>query len=161
MRKQLIPLAVWWGLTIGWTGLCLFLSWQTGEDTGSFSLALATLLLKLLSFVGYHTDLAAFHMFLRTSAHFGVFFLAGFFFGGATESLWQLIPAGRPLRPLCALLVGLVALFADVPKIWIPGRHLQWDESALNACGALCGYLLLTMAAALLRHWKQRSRLKV
>lgn len=156
MRKQLIPLAVWWGLAIGWTGLCFFLSWQTGEDTGSFSLALSALLLKLLGFVGFHADPTAFHMFLRTSAHFGVFFLAGFFFGGATESLWQLVPARRFFRPLCATLLGLMALFADVPKIWIPGRHLQWDESALNACGALCGYLLVLAASALLCRRKRR-----
>lgn len=157
MKKQLVSLVMWWTLAIGWTALCFFLTWQTGEDTGSFSLALSAFLLKILGVVGIHADPAAFHMLLRTFAHFGVFFLAGFLLGGATESLWRLVPSGRRLRPFCALTLGLVALFADVPKLWIPGRHLQWDESALNALGALCGYLILATAAVLLQHRRRRS----
>ncbi len=156
MRRQLFPLALWWSLTIGWTALCFFLSWQTGEDTGSFSLAIAAFLLDILGAVGIHADLTAFHLLLRTFAHFGVFFLAGFFFAGATESLWHLFPSGKRLRPLCFLALGLVALLTDVPKLWIPGRHLQWDEAALNALGALCGYLVFLAGSALLRRWKRR-----
>ena len=31
------------------------------------------------------------------------------------------------------------AVIAEVGKIWIPGRHLQWDETMLDVAGVICG----------------------
>ena len=134
---------IWWSLTLGWLALCLFLSWQTGEGTGRLSLAIVRFLLKVLALVGVTPEESTFHMILRKCAHFGVFFIAGILFCGATEALWKIKPVRGWVHLLCGATVTLVALLADVPKIWIPGRHLQWSESCLNAAGALVGFLVL------------------
>ncbi len=141
-NKRYFLIAIWWSLTLGWLALCLFLSWQTGEGTGRLSLAIVRSLLKVLALIGITPEEAAFHMLLRKCAHFGVFFIAGILFCGSTESLWKLRPVRGWVRLLCGVSVTLLALLTDVPKIWIPGRHLQWNESCLNAAGALAGFLL-------------------
>lgn len=149
--KRYISIAIWWSLTLGWLALCLFLSWQTGEDTGRLSLAVTHFLMKILHLVGITPEETAFHMLLRKCAHVGVFFIAGLLFCGATESLWKLRPVRGWVHLLCGAAVTLLALLADVPKIWIPGRHLQWSESCLNAAGALAGFLIFWQFA----RWNQ------
>ena len=155
-NKRYIPIAIWWSLTLGWLPLCLFLSWQTGEGTGRLSLTIVRFLLKLLAMIGITPEEAAFHMLLRKCAHFGVFFIAGILFCGATETLWELRPVRGWTRLLCGMAVTLLALLADVPKIWIPGRHLQWSESCLNAAGALAGFLVLYMFTKCAHRGKER-----
>lgn len=156
MRRQHLPIVAWGAATVTWLALCLFLSWQTGEETGQLSLAVTRLLEKVLALIGVTPEEAAFHMLLRKCAHFGVFFIAGFLFCGATESLWALRPVRGWTRLLCGVAVTLLALLADVPKIWIPGRHLQWSESCLNAAGALAGFLVLYLFTKWAHRGKER-----
>ncbi len=151
MRKRVLAAALWATITAIWLGLCLFLSWQTGEGTGKLSLALTRLLLRWLRLVGLRPDEAAFHTLLRKLAHFGVFFISGVLFCGTVEAVLRIKPLGGWFRVCSGLLVSAMALFADVPKVWIPGRHLTWSESCLNAAGALTGYLLMLMLAYMAR----------
>lgn len=151
LRKRVLAAALWAGITAIWMGLCLFLSWQTGEGTGRLSLALARLLLRGLRLVGLRPEEAAFHMQLRKLAHFGVFFVSGVLFCGTVEAILRIKPLGGWFRAGAGLIVSAMALFADVPKVWIPGRHLTWSESFLNATGALAGYLLMLLLAYLAR----------
>lgn len=130
-----------------WMGFCLFLSWQTGEGTGRLSLTLARWLMRGLALVGVYPQEAAFHAALRELAHFGVFFISGALLCGTVEAVLRLRPLGSWLRVCAAALATATALFADVPKVWIPGRHLTWSESFLNAAGALAGYLLMLALA--------------
>ncbi len=145
MKKRVLAAALWAGTTAIWMGLCLFFSWQTGEGTGKLSLALARLLLRGLRLVGLCPEEAAFHMLLRKLAHFAVFFVSGILFCGTAEAVLRIKPLGGWFRAGVALCVCAMALFADVPKVWIPGRHLTWSESCLNAAGALAGYLLMLL----------------
>ncbi len=158
MKKQEWTAALWAGATVIWMGLCLFLSWQTGEGTGRLSLALARFLLRGLGLVGLHPAEAAFHMLLRKLAHVGVFFVSGVLFCGTVEAVLRLKPLGGWFRAGAALLVTAMALFADVPKVWIPGRHLTWSESFLNAAGALAGYFLMLLLAYALEKRRGTSR---
>lgn len=144
-NKRYIPVVIWWTLLLVWLALCLFLTWQTGEDNGQLVISIVRFLLKVFALVGVTLEEAVFHRFLRKFAHFGVFFVAGILFCGATEALWKLKPVQGRARWLCGVAVTLLALLADVPKIWIPGRHLHWNEACLNAAGALLGFLLFSL----------------
>lgn len=160
MRKRVWAAALWAAATGIWMGFCLFLSWQTGEGTGRLSLALARWLLRGLALVGLRPEEAAFHMFLRECAHFAVFFVSGALLSGTVEAVLRLKPLGSWFRMVAGLLATLMALFADVPKVWIPGRHLTWSESCLNAAGALAGYLLTLALTFLLERGKKTSKTK-
>ena len=139
MKRKIITCILWLA-AIGWTAFCLFLSWQTGAATGALRLKIAQFLLKLLGHVGITLELNTFHMALRLAAHFGVFFLAGLLFDAALGT--TLPPTGRANGAaffVAALVYSAGAVLAEVAKLKIPGRHLQWDEAMLNVAGVLCG----------------------
>lgn len=142
-RSGYLTLAAWSAATAAWIGICLFLSWQTGEETGKLSLTIARWILRGLAWVGISPEEAQFHTTLRLLAHFGVFFVAGILFEGTTEALLRVVRGGGWVRLALGTAVTAVALFADVPKAWIPGRHLTWSESALNAAGAFTGFVVM------------------
>ena len=151
MKKRCFEFTFLAVVTAAWIGCCMFLSWQTGEGTGKLSLSITRWLMGILSLVGINPAEEVFHMFLRECAHFFVFFVSGVLVCATAEAFLRIKPLGGAFRFIVALLVTAMALFADVPKIWIPGRHLTWSESALNAAGALAGYVLTLALVALLR----------
>ena len=139
MKRKIIT-GILWLAALGWTAFSLFLSWQPGEETGALSLKIAKFLLKLLGYIGVTLELEPFHMGLRLAAHFVVFFLAGLQFDAALGT--TLPPTGRSNGVtffVTALVYSAGAVLAEVAKIKIPGRHLQWDEAMLNVAGVLCG----------------------
>lgn len=146
--------AVLWLLALGWAGFSLFLSWQPGEDTGALSMELARFMLGLLACVGVYPDQTAFHMGLRLAAHFGVFFIDGLL---AAVALAVSLPQDkRQAWPwfAAALICSALAVAAEVGKLYIPGRHLQWDETMLNVMGAVLGVGLIRAISALRRRWR-------
>lgn len=148
--RQDLSAAALWLLALGWAGFSLFLSWQSGEDTGALSMEVARVLLGLLARVGIYPDQTAFHMGLRLAAHFGVFFIDGLL---AAAALAVSLPEDRPRAwPwFTAMLVcSALAVVAEVGKLYIPGRHLQWDETLLNVIGSVLGVGLI-MALSTLR----------
>lgn len=149
--KRRLGAGILWGLAAAWLGLCFFLSWQTGEDTAQVSLRLAAVLLRLMGRVGLHPDPVAFHAFLRTSAHWGAFLVAGALVSGAAAVTWW----DRPRPALVAFAVGMAlcavsACASEMVKVLIPGRHLQWDELGLNLLGAAMGVLPVCFVTRLL-----------
>ncbi len=127
-----------WLLTILWLAFCLYLSWQTGEETAGFSQRIARFLLDLLGKLGVRPDAQRFHAGLRLFAHFGVFFVTGLLAAGA---LFASLPRGRGRAAfwIAAVFCALVAVLAEVGKLAVPGRHLTWSEAGLNVLGAVCG----------------------
>lgn len=140
-----------WALSALWLGLCFFLSWQTGEDTAATSRWLADALLGILARWGKSPDPEAFHLFLRTWAHWVAFLVAGALVTGAAAlTRWE-----KP-RPARRALLGGVAIClvsacaSEMFKVCVPGRHLQWDELGLNLLGAAMGIAPVCFAAWLL-----------
>ncbi len=149
--RRKLSIAVLWLLALGWAGFSLFLSWQSGEDTGALSMELARFLLGLLARVGIYPDQTAFHMGLRLAAHFGVFFIDGLL---AAAALAVSLPRGKPrvwLWSMAMLACSALAVAAEVGKLYIPGRHLQWDETLLNVVGSVLGVGLVMAISALRR----------
>lgn len=129
-----------WVLTAAWTALVLHLTLQPGPDTAQTSGRLAAWLHQLLTGLGFVMEFDVFHMLLRTAAHFVLFFGFGILFESAMLSSVRRVDFVRVCVP--ALLAGAaISIIPEVLKLWIPGRHLQWDEVGLNVAGALVGTL--------------------
>lgn len=158
MKKKIAVFIVWAVMTAAWFGLCLFLTWQKGDETRSLSIRITRFLLRVLDHFGKNPSENKLHSLLRLCAHFGIFFIAGAFFCGTAEALIQVIPSWRWVSPVFEAAVTVLSLLADVPKIWIPGRHLTWSESALNAIGALMGYLAMLVLYGIVRTIRKRLR---
>lgn len=150
-----------WLTALGWAAFCLFLTWQTGEGTGALSMSIAQFLLRLLARAGVTPDPALFHTKLRLLAHFGVFCVSGLLFAGALAASMSL---GRRSRdwvffiPAAGCSAG--AVLAEVVKLQIPGRHLQWDEAMLNVAGVVLGVFAVWLLCLLSRgiHARRQRR---
>ena len=142
-NKRIIFQVILWLLTILWLAFCLYLSWQTGEETGQFSQRIARFLLDLLGRLGLQPDAQQFHAGLRLFAHFGVFFVTGLL---TASALYVSLPRSKRKITLWIAVVSctLVAVLAEVGKLTVPGRHLTWSEAGLNVVGAIGGVLAVS-----------------
>lgn len=43
------------------------------------------------------------------------------------------------------LICTVISIIPEIVKLWIPGRHLQWDEVLLNIIGAYGGVFMIAM----------------
>ena len=132
--------AILWAATALWMGLCLFLSWQPGEETTTLSGEIAQAVHRVIRLFGFEVDITIIHSLLRKLAHPAVFFVAGVLLCWATT---RSLPRGLHRTALACLIAALavsaLAVLAEAGKLWIPGRHLQWDETLLDVAGAVCG----------------------
>jgi VanZ family protein len=145
-----------WAASVLWMCFCLFLSWQPGEDTVSLSEAMAQTIQRVVHLFGVEIDLNTLHAWLRKAAHVVTFFISGsLFFCSFVRSLKRRPRASLLSFLFAAALCSICAVAAEVGKIWIPGRHLQWDETLLNVAGVVCGAGIAELTRKLL-HVKRR-----
>ena len=135
MRKETAITRILWLISIIWMGVCLFLSWQKGDNTVELSEPIAVAVKRVIYVFGIEIDLNIFHLWLRKAAHVFVFFIAGSLF---FCSFWRGMPKSdhRGLYSFFATIL-LCVLFAVIAEV--PGRHLQWSETLLNVIGIVCG----------------------
>ena len=140
MRKETVITGILWLISIMLMGVCLFLSWQKGDDTVGLSGTIAVAVKRVIYIFGIEIDLNILHLWLRKAAHVLVFFVAGILF---YCSFWRSMPDGNHRGMysflVSVLLCSIFAVIAEVGKLWIPGRHLQWSETLLNVIGIVCG----------------------
>lgn len=123
-------------LSVLWLLLILFLSFQTGEQTGELSGGMAQWLVDCLNRMGISVGYARLHALMRLAAHFLLLFVFGILLAW-TFRVWKAV--GTRAVFFLLLTVTAVAVLAEVGKLWIPGRHLHWDEVPLNLLGGWCG----------------------
>lgn len=145
--KRKIILFVLWLCAVAWLILCLYLSWQTGEETSvGLSWKITQLCLMLLKLLGVQIEAQTLHMQIRLAAHFGVFFIAGVLFAGAFAATFDQTMHRYRNSFLAALAVSAAAsILAEIYKLNIPGRHLQWNETGLNVIGGIAGVILVQL----------------
>ena len=135
--------AILWAASVLWMGLCLFLSWQPGEETAALSGEIAQAVHRMIRLFGFEVDITIIHTVLRKLAHPAVFFVAGVLLFCSTARSLPRGPRRAALAcAVAALAVSLLAVVAEAGKLWIPGRHLQWDETLLDVIGAACGSIV-------------------
>lgn len=129
-----------WAVSVMWLSFCLFLSWQTGEDTARLSENMAQTVKRLIHIFGMEIELNILHAWLRKAAHIATFFVSGLLFCCSfQQSLKRSSYTCLHSFVLSAALCSLCAIAAEVCKVWIPGRHFQWDEALLNVIGVMGG----------------------
>ena len=69
--------AILWTATVLWICLCLFLSWQPGEETAALSGRITLAVYRAIRTLGLEVDITMLHAALRKLAHPGVFFVTG------------------------------------------------------------------------------------
>lgn len=141
LRKFYICLL--WSAFIIWSCLCLYLSWQSGDETVGLSEKITLFAIRILSSFGLKIEFSAFHTFLRASAHFALFFVAGILCGCSFRQSFAgrgRIGRGSPI--ISASICVILAVAAEVGKLWIPGRHLEWDI-LLNILGSVCSVIII------------------
>ena len=142
-NKRKLYICLFWGAFAIWSCLCLFLSWQSGEETVGLSEKIALFAIRIFSSFGLKIELSAFHTFLRASAHFAVFFVDGILCACSFRQSFAgrgRIGRGSPI--ITASICVTLAVAAEVGKLWIPGRHLEWDI-LLNILGSVCGVIII------------------
>lgn len=140
MEKDRLRTKILWAVSILWMCFCLFLSWQPGEDTVKLSGAVAKTVRRIIYLFGVEIDLNILHTWLRKAAHAVMFFVSGvLFFCSFVRSLKHRRRASLLASLFAAALCSICAVIAEVGKVWIPGRHLQWDEVLLNVAGVIFG----------------------
>lgn len=139
MKKTLLIITL-----IFWTGLILFLSFQTGADTADTSMGFTTYILQFFieGDIPYET-LAYWHMKFRLWAHPAIFFFYAMLAIGVMEEFVK----RKFVCCVVSILSGIVlAVFSEVGKWNIPGRHCDVQEMVLNVIGVFVGTFLMLIA---------------
>ena len=141
-----------WGVAVLWAVLCVFLSWQQGEDTSQLSGRIAYAAKRVIDLLGIEIDLNTLNMWLRRYAHVVVFFVLGILLCAALQRIMSRSPY-LSIRSYAVTVAACAAwaVIAEVGKIWVPGRHLQWDETMLDIVGVICGAAIAELVALLSR----------
>ena len=148
MSKRIMIQIIAWFLFLLWITLATFLSSQNGANTSETSLRLIRFFAKHVPFVQQHESLC--NTILRKMAHVFIFaFLCGFLYFGlfATSRNIKLAYAG-------AVSFSIVyALFDEVKKLFISGRHLHWADVGMNVVGVLIGIVILYFLSSHFNHY--------
>lgn len=148
--------SILWIATMLWMCLCLFLSWQQGEDTSQLSGKIAYAAKRVIYLFGIEIDLNTLHMWLRKSAHVAMFFvLAILFFCSVRRSLPRSPYLSFWSYAMTVAACSACAVIAEVGKLWVPGRHLQWDETMLDVAGVICGAAVAELVRVLYCYMKR------
>lgn len=124
--------------------LILFLSFQNGQETASTSHEFTKRILQL--FMRREPDnnlLMQWDGHFRLAAHFVLFFLYGILGMLAVKEFRE---RGFLLKGVIPGLGILLAVFSEVGKIPISGRHCDLFEMSLNIIGMVAGILLVLAA---------------
>lgn len=128
-------------LLLLWISLILYLSFQTGTNTANTSMEVTKCILKLFLGEDIPQDvLFRWHMTFRLWAHPIIFCFFSVLAMGVAFSYIE-------KRGTCVLFAALsgvmLAVFTEVGKWNIPGRHCDIKEMGLNVIGVLVGIILM------------------
>lgn len=146
IARKMIPFLI----ALVWLGVLVFLSSQNGESTAATSLPMAE---WLQQHIFTTMDVGSVHMMIRRDAHFIVFFVESLLFLTAVYNVWGKL--WRSVATATVLCVSL-AYIDEAHKVFIPGRHCQWNEAGMNATGALLGIGVFLIIYFVVRGIKNR-----
>jgi len=131
-----------WAAAAAWLAMLAFLTLQGGDDTSALSLSIARWLAAILKQIShYEVSTFTLNMALRKSAHIFVFFVLGILMANAIRTTFIAVKL-RLIGAAAGAVCAIIALSCEFSKTFIPGRHCQWDEAALDIVAALVGVLI-------------------
>lgn len=136
-RDKLIQIMLWIAV-IAWMMIVLFLTLQNGANTARTSNKIAKEAYQILVRYGINVEYTELHQVLRIAAHFFVFCVFGVLVGFAVLASSKQAGVFGTCIPILFICTAM-SIMPEVMKVWIPGRHLQWDEVVLNVIGAYVG----------------------
>jgi VanZ family protein len=136
-KKKFTIIALWW-LFVLWLVVAVVLSSQNGTETASTSHQVSQFIIQLFHMP--ETKLDIFDAFLRKLAHMVVFLLLG---GLLYIALYETLETKKYIWLWVGISCSTFAIFDEVKKSFIAGRHCQWDEAGLNLFGVLASVVLL------------------
>lgn len=119
-----------WCLFLLWFMVVIFLSAQTGSESGGFSHWIAD---KIFS-----NPSPEFHAFIRNCAHFGIHFILAIVMYAAFYSY------DEP-RTYVTYLGLVIAVFDELIQFYSPGRCFEFIDIVLNVSGIITGVLLAAL----------------
>ncbi|MCM1181098.1 MAG: VanZ family protein [Clostridium sp.] len=150
MKKILLAITL-----VFWVGFILFLSFQAGTDTAATSLGFTKWILQFFieGEIPYET-LVHWHMLFRLWAHPVIFFFYGMLAMGVTTEFISRCSVCLFISVISGI---VLAVFSEVGKWNIPGRHCDFGEMCLNIIGVLVGIFFM-LAVELIRKWTAQKK---
>ena len=138
-----------------WVGFILFLSFQTGTDTANTSMGLTKYILQFF-FDGEipYNVLQQWHMTLRLWAHPLLFFLYAVL---AMRLAVEIIKKNAISFAVASVSGIALAVFSEVGKWNIPGRHCDGGEMLLNIAGVMVGTVLTLLIQIMWNRRKEKN----
>ena len=122
-----------WALLTLWFIFVIFLSCQSGNDSGGLSHWLANNI--------FHISSETFHVILRSCAHFNIHFILAILMYAAAYKTYNTPPPSPPS----------FALFfpsgVELLQFFIPGRYPEFADIILNISGIMIGTLICALIA--------------
>lgn len=139
-KKEYIIQLVCWILVVLWIALMLWLSFQNGEQTSYLSLGIAEKITQWLPQIIERNSFDEVHSWIRKAAHVSEFVILGLF---SQSAVCFSIRLRSKRQNAATIYVGvactLIALLTEILKIYIPGRHMNLGEIALNIVSVWSG----------------------
>ena len=146
MNKTRWIVLIHWLVALGWTVFVFRLSVQTGEETAGLSLGIIDRLLSYLPWLTELFDYDLLHAWLRKGAHVAVFGILGLTMATVASITADTLRGSWKKAAVAVLLVcAALAVMTEVVKLGVPGRHLDWDEAALNVVSTWAGIGLVAL----------------
>lgn len=120
-----------WALLTLWLIFVIFLSCQSGNDSGELSHWLANNI--------FHISSETFHVILRSCAHFNIHFILAILMYAAAYYSYD-----NP-RTFTTVIGLLVAISDELLQFFIPGRYPEFTDIILNISGIMIGTLICAL----------------
>lgn len=156
-------------LTLLWMAVIFRFSAQNADASDHLSSGLLHRLLPAL-LPGYRSRSSAeqqaiaehLHVLFRKCGHFSEYTILGILLTQTVRSIPGIIDQSRQAAPKKAIILpALCALFYaasdEIHQHFVPGRSCELRDVLIDFCGALCGILLVTAAAALRRKHRKAA----
>ena len=134
-RSAVLKKTIFWLLLILWVALLVVLSRQSGEETAELSGGLSGWIVGVLAQIGIEAEQNAVHRLLRLGAHVFLYLVLGFLVSRAMHLSFR----GRWVSAAIPVICLVISFLDEYQKAFIPGRHCQWDEAALNFVCSMVG----------------------
>ena len=151
IKRRLIAFVIWLILSAIVAGLISYFTGQNAAVSNETSKTFLRRLLELFFGTDDEVIVSAYNKYIRTAAHFTLFFAFGLTLNAALHHQMRVPPL-----PVSLGAGALLAVTDEIRQYFVPGRAMQFTDMLIDFCGVLLGALLVTLISYLSRrHWER------